>query len=36
LVEMNWVEIIGASATNQIVVPISQANDSIFYRLVYP
>jgi hypothetical protein len=32
----NWVEVAGASLTNQISIPLSTANDSVFFRLVYP
>ena len=32
----NWVDIMAASATNQITVPINPANGSVFYRMVYP
>jgi autotransporter-associated beta strand protein len=33
---VNWVEVAGASLTNQISIPLSTANDSVFFRLVYP
>lgn len=32
----NWVDVIGSTATNQIVIPVSPNNGSVFYRLVYP
>lgn len=32
----NWVDVAGATATNQVVVPISTANGSVFFRMVYP
>ena len=32
----NWVDVAGATATNQVVVPMSPVNGSVFYRMVYP
>jgi hypothetical protein len=32
----NWVNVSGATTTNQVLVPINAANGSVFYRLVYP
>jgi len=32
----NWVRVPGSATTNQVSVPINKANQSIFYRLVYP
>jgi hypothetical protein len=32
----NWVTFSGSSATNQVVVPISQTNGAVFFRMVYP
>jgi cellulose 1,4-beta-cellobiosidase len=32
----NWVDVTGADSTNQITVPISLANGSAFFRLVFP
>ena len=32
----NWVDVAGATATNQVNLPVSSANGSVFYRLVYP
>ncbi len=32
----NWVDVRGSTNINQILVPISTANGSVFYRLVYP
>jgi autotransporter-associated beta strand protein len=32
----NWVEVAGASVTNQVTVPTGLANQSVFFRLVYP
>ena len=32
----NWFDVMGASSTNQVVVPINPAVGSVFYRMVYP
>jgi len=32
----NWVDVSGAVATNQVIIPVNPANGSVFYRLVYP
>jgi hypothetical protein len=32
----NWVTVSGSSATNLLAFPISTANGSVFFRLVYP
>jgi hypothetical protein len=32
----SWFAVPGASATNQIVLPINRANSNVFYRLIYP
>jgi autotransporter-associated beta strand protein len=32
----NWVDVVGATATNQVVIPISQTNPTVFYRMAYP
>jgi len=32
----NWWDVAGATATNQVAIPIDPANGSVFYRLVYP
>jgi fibronectin-binding autotransporter adhesin len=32
----NWVDWAGAKATNQVIVPIDQANGTVFFRLIYP
>jgi hypothetical protein len=32
----NWVSLTGSGATNQILLPISPAGGSVFFRLVYP
>jgi hypothetical protein len=32
----NWVTVSGSTLTNQIKLPVSPANGSVFYRLVYP
>lgn len=31
----NWVNVTGSSTTNQVVIPISLTNGSVFYRLIY-
>ncbi|HTL72672.1 MAG TPA: autotransporter-associated beta strand repeat-containing protein [bacterium] len=32
----NWIAVSGSSATNQVVIPINTANESVFFRLVSP
>jgi hypothetical protein len=32
----NWATVPGSSLTNQIMVPISKTNGSVFFRMVYP
>ncbi len=32
----NWVDVAGASTTNQMIIPIDPANGSVFYRMVFP
>jgi hypothetical protein len=32
----NWVDVAGATATNQMTIPINPANGSVFYRMVNP
>jgi hypothetical protein len=32
----NWVEVAGATMTNQMIIPVTPANGSVFYRLIYP
>jgi fibronectin-binding autotransporter adhesin len=32
----NWLDVAGATATNQVVVPINSTNGSVFFRMVYP
>jgi hypothetical protein len=32
----NWSDVPGSSATNQMTLPLSPANPSVFYRLVFP
>lgn len=32
----NWVTVPGSAATNHVVIPINQANGSVFYRLAVP
>jgi hypothetical protein len=32
----NWVDVAGASTTNQITITINPANGSLFFRLIYP
>jgi hypothetical protein len=31
----NWVNVVGSTTTNQVVVPIDPANGTVFYRLLY-
>jgi hypothetical protein len=33
---MNWVDVAGATTTNQMTIPIDPANGSVFYRMIYP
>ncbi len=32
----NWVDVAGASATNQVGIPVNSRNATVFFRLVYP
>lgn len=32
----NWVDVTGASTTNQMIIPVNPANGSVFFRLVSP
>ena len=32
----NWVTLAGSGLTNQIIVPISKTNGSVFFRMIYP
>ena len=32
----NWVDLSGADATNQVVIPIDPNNGTVFYRMVFP
>jgi hypothetical protein len=32
----NWFDVSGTSATNQVVVPLTATNGSVFYRMIYP
>jgi hypothetical protein len=32
----SWFAVPGASATNQITIPINPANTNVFYRMIYP
>jgi len=32
----NWTRIPSSSTTNQVILPISHNNSTVFYRLVYP
>ena len=36
LVGTNWVTVSGSTVTNQIFFPVSPANGSVFFRLIYP
>ncbi|HEX7654267.1 MAG TPA: autotransporter-associated beta strand repeat-containing protein [Verrucomicrobiae bacterium] len=31
----NWVDVAGSATTNQVAVPVNQANGAVFYRLTY-
>ena len=35
-INTNWVNVANSSTTNQVIIPISPANGSVFYRLVLP
>jgi len=32
----NWVDVVGATVTNQMTIPISPANGGVFYRMINP
>lgn len=32
----NWVNVVGSATTNQVTIPVSATNGSVFFRLVYP
>ncbi len=32
----NWVDVVGAAATNFLSVPIDAGNDTVFYRMIFP
>jgi hypothetical protein len=32
----NWVDVIGSTGTNQVIVPMNPQNPTVFYRLRYP
>jgi hypothetical protein len=32
----NWFDVLGATATNEIVVPVNGTNGSVFFRMIYP
>jgi hypothetical protein len=32
----NWVDVAGSTSVNQLTIPISRANGSVFFRMVYP
>ena len=36
LLGTNWVTVANSSGTNQMLIPISPANGSVFFQLVYP
>jgi hypothetical protein len=36
LASTNWVDVEGATATNQMTFFINSTNGSVFYRMVYP
>ena len=35
-INTNWVNVVGSTTTNKVVVPINPINGTVFYRLVYP
>ncbi len=35
-ISTNWVDVAGATLTNQVVVPITATNDSVYFRMIYP
>jgi hypothetical protein len=35
-ISTNWVSVAGSSVTNQMVFPIGQTNQAVFFRLKYP
>jgi hypothetical protein len=35
-ISTNWSTVISSITTNQITIPVSPTNGSVFYRLVYP
>ena len=32
----NWWDVTNTAATNQVILPVSSANGSVFFRLIYP
>ena len=32
----NWVNVANSTSTNQVTIPVSTTNGSVFYRLVHP
>jgi hypothetical protein len=32
----NWVDVVGATVTNEMTIPINPPNGSVFYRMVNP
>jgi iron-sulfur cluster assembly accessory protein len=32
----NWTDVIWATLTNQVVIPVNPANGTVFYRMIYP
>jgi hypothetical protein len=32
----NWVEVVGASTTNKVIISVDQTKGTVFYRLIYP
>jgi hypothetical protein len=32
----NWVDVAGASATNQVILTVDQTKGTVFFRLIYP
>ena len=32
----NWVDVVGATSTNQVNIPVTSSSGTVFYRMVYP
>jgi hypothetical protein len=35
-ISSNWFAVAGSSTTNQVTIPLTKTNDTVFFRLVYP